>query len=438
VLQRKNLLKSLLNYGLIRFETKTKTYSMHRFLQFVIRENRSDFVEEDLRETLSVLTQNARTYRSLESSPWDQGESWYLHASELMKWISNYRDLLKEKADTKKVGLLHEGIGNWCVTHDQYSAALDAYKQALALYKKIDNIPKIGIAHHNAGWALLRMGKYPHALRHCEKAETIQRHLQQENILDYAVTLTTKGRIFEQQGKYPEALAYHTKSLKLRLENLPEMSAEIGISYNGKARCLHRIGDYQESLSLFDKTSQIYEAACGPKNPLYSQALINKSWVLLDLEQYSEALKLFKRCQSLLSSTPHVSQGDFAYVWNGIGWCHLYLNDYHASKKAFRKSLKLGLLYHGKNTSIVVRTYNGLGWCYLKHQEFDKGFKYLQTQLQLAARMYDKTPKLLGILENYEKALKEIEQIPEKKELFQQASELAHQVQSENIYSEHK
>lgn len=475
--EKADLLKALQMYGIIRYESDTKTFSIHRFFQLMLQDSRKGQLHEDIRQAVSLLAKHAKDYKFSDTSSWKKGQLWYLHACEVRKWL---RSSLKPMRDENgQLSLFYEGIGNWCVFNEIQQEALTAYYQALELRKA--GVPRIdtdiGRTYKCIGWTLYQLSHYQEALEACVKAEKLQHDTVGEEAIDYANILNVKGVTLSQIGEDEKGLACHLQALKIRLENLGagpvdiendlahltfhacskgkhskllkkleqrgealalhEKVVDVGRSLNNAAICLNKLGHPIKALEFSKRATEVYLASCGKENPLYIWSLMREARCLISLEQYQNALKLFQQAQQLNLDLRGKKHGDLSSPLEGIGRSYFYLKKYKLSRKFFKKALRIGKFYLGDNAFIVIRSYNGLGWCYLRDNQVQKGFKYLLKYLELSAEVYHNTPAMVVALGDFQKALKEASELEGETETVKQAADKALEISKMTLGKEH-
>jgi len=446
--ERKELLKALQTFGVIHYERKTKTFSMHRFFQYMIRESRKKQLQEDLSQVVSLLAKHADDYQFSDYSSWKQGQLWYLHACEAQKWLSQEQPHFSKPSKIREMHF-YEGIGNWCDGNNNFQEALDAFEKVLILKKSVLDLysPEIGRTYNDIARVLDILSRPAEALQACEKAESLQAHLKGEQALIYAKTLLTKGHILCQIGKSKEALKCHQQSLMIRLENLgyPHPSLEdslktlkasanqithniallrqqghyhaalelhekiidIGKSYFNISHCFLKTNHPRQALEVADKILEIYQELLDRKHPYLAWITMKKACCIHDLGDYRQALILFKEALSLLIALWGNDHVDLADCWNEIGNCYLHMNEFKEARKAFRSGLRISLRYEGEKSYLALEARHGIGCSYIKDNRINKGLRCLLTELRTSAEVYKNTPKIAALLQDFNTLLKE-------------------------------
>ncbi len=258
VLERKKIWKILQNRGLVSYEDKTKTFSIHRFLQFIIRENRKNHLEADLSQAISTLVNNAEGSLFLDQILWEEANFWYYHACEVRKWLLQCNLPSWSHKDKKNCFLLFNAIADWCNSNSHFEEALLSFEKCLSFKPEIlaENSPEIGRVYSQMSWTLFILFRRKEALNTCQKAEEIQRVFSGDAVLQYAETLEFIGFFLARNEKHEESLGYYRRALKIHLESL----GWFGDIENNLDSMLKYIKEIGKQITSFDKEGHHSEA----------------------------------------------------------------------------------------------------------------------------------------------------------------------------------
>jgi tetratricopeptide (TPR) repeat protein len=399
------ILKPLIDFGIIRYEETTQCFVLHRFFQCMLRESQKTFTEEYLREAIALLIEFSKDCEDEKRTPL---RSWRFHASEIIKWCNHHQSDLSPST-ILMLANIYKGISEWSIIYDyHYLDAVEACKKALKLLEASNQAesPTFGLLYSKLGLRLNFVGRYEEAIVFYDRALEIQSHYLSEDPIEYSKTLMRKGLTLCEQGEYGKSRECFHESLKLRMGHLDAAHPSIG-------RCLNCLGIPLLELKQFDQAKNLIEQALkiltnfhGGKHPLIASCFNNKAWVMYKENRFSEALDLFNQAHHINLSTG--SRGYLCRDLNGIGWCYIQLKKYQEAINAFNESLSIGLACYGQNNGPVLGAYKGLGWAYIKIGQWSEGLKYLMTQLEIGGVIYHQRPKMAEILEDFKQALIEV------------------------------
>ncbi len=457
---KKEILSALRNFGIIRYDAETKTFSIHRFFQYMIRESRKNNIEEDLTQAVELLSNHAKDYKFSELSTWATGRLWYLHACEVVKWFEK----LNSKTMKLSEALLFDGIGEWCSFNSRYSEAVRTQEKALDLRLSVlpPNDHSIGNNYVCLAWSLINSSRFKEALEPAEKGEEI---LKNGSFLDFAEALHIKAMVLRCLGRVEEAIEYNLKALSIRLEEmgifesdfeqvnkkrkevialrelnrsheallLHEKIVDIGRSLGNLGLCFHKIGKHQIAAKYFENCASIYEYNCGKTHPLFSRSLRSRAWNSLEQGQYDLAQKFFEQAITLQQK----DSVEIAYTYSGLGWCFVYKGDFKQALRYFKKTRSL--LKHHPDEYLFLQAkekfFRGMGLCYLKCGRIEKGLKYLVKQLRRAKELYANTPNMLLYLDEFHTDLKTAHSAT--LEQLQKAATVGYQISLETLGEGH-
>jgi CHAT domain-containing protein len=180
-------------------------------------------------------------------------------------------------------------LGNLGIAHSawgRYAEALGFYEQSLELATALKHEASIARLHNNIGAVYRQQGKLDQALEHYQKALAIDRRLKDETGI--AVRMANIGTVYMDRGEYERAREHGKAALltarakgqpdkiAIRLSNLGSVSVSLG-DYDAALKY------YEEALALHTKLNQRHEAAT---------VLSNMGSAYWYLERYPEAEKL--------------------------------------------------------------------------------------------------------------------------------------------------
>lgn len=405
------ILKSLQNYGLIRYEEKTQTFSIHRFFQCIVRENLKDRFKEDLGSVVLLLSKHSEDYQLDNPISWKKADVLYLHCCEIKKWLDKYHSSHGIQKYVTHEELLYDALSKWCIFNDHFKEGVEMCHKALEIRKKImDPLSKqIGKTYDRLAWAHIWLGQYSEALNACMKGEEIFGPAIKDTPLYHAGILHSKALILCDMGEYEQSINYNEYVLEVMKKELGESHYRIGFSLNNIAVGLTRMRRYEEALDLFERVSTLEKKVLKEKHPLSASNFANIAWVYYGQKQYYKALNFFRYAESIFMNEYGARKSNLASVWNGIGWCKFQLGKYKEAKSFFRKALHASTLYYGEVSRFAVKARKGLAWCYIKQKHYKKGIKNLRLFFQTGKRLYISAPKRLQKIEqDFQLALKEI------------------------------
>jgi len=228
-------------------------------------------------------------------------------------------DIIKKQSEASQLNF----IGKMYADQGKYADALEYYKKALDIQKKIlpDDSQAIASSYYDIGRVYSNQGNLNTALEYYQKALAIFKKILPGNHPDIALSYNNIGLVYSNQGNYTAALEYYQKALAILKKTLPEnhpsiasIYNNIGIAYNNKVcyKCSGRgsIGGLvciecfgigyvaqtiRTALKSFQTALKIYELVLPENHPEIAQAYNNIGMVFYRKKDYENAHKHLKK-----------------------------------------------------------------------------------------------------------------------------------------------
>jgi tetratricopeptide (TPR) repeat protein len=348
-------LKDLLAYSLVQRHTKTQMLSVHRLVQTVLRNARSEVRPAWTDRLLHALDHAFPSQRQSQLT------------LEQMEWCEKL--------------LPHALI---CINESQ----LSSWTLASLLIKIADYLLHYRGQHIEAGPLLER------ALAICEQ-ELGPTHL------DTALALNDLGGFYREQAKYADAESLLQRALAIYEQNLVPMHPntaetlnELGLLYGYQGRYVNAEHCFQRSLSICEQTM----GACDQRtlSPLGNLAVL-----FLRQERYAEAEPLFQRAlviceQELGSSHPRIS----LYLHNLASISHNQ-GKHAEAETLYQRALMIREQKLGSTHRLVATSLNSLARLYHDQGKYREAEPLYQRALAIREQRLGAThPDTAGCLRN--------------------------------------
>jgi CHAT domain-containing protein/lipopolysaccharide biosynthesis regulator YciM len=188
---------------------------------------------------------------------------------------------------TEASRLLDQGIQKFQTS--QFSAALQYWEQALALYREIGNRQGEAASLDNLGNTYLALGQYERAIAFHEQSLPITREIGDRQ--GEARSLNNLGNAYSSQGQYERAITFHEQSLEITQEigarQFEAASlASLGLSYKD-------LGHYQQAIVFLEQALKIMQEIGDQQRE--ARTLGNLGIVYENLGQYQRAIMFHKQ-----------------------------------------------------------------------------------------------------------------------------------------------
>jgi tetratricopeptide (TPR) repeat protein len=282
------LLQPLTSYSLIRRETGSESYSVHRMVQEAVK-GRMNEGEQRAWAERAVLAIN-EAFPKVEYATWPLCALLLAHATAGARLIDEWNF-----ESTQSARLLnHVGIYNY--ERGRYGESEPLYKRAVSIYEKALGPDRLLAASLNNLAELYRVQ------RRYKEAEPL--HWRALGIRESALgpahpsvanSLSNLATLFYSQGRYEEAEPASRRSLGIRESALGPDHPDVATSLNTLAAVYHRQGRYEEAEPLYKRALGIREDALGPDHPSVAQSLNNLAQLYAGEDRYEEAEPLCKQ-----------------------------------------------------------------------------------------------------------------------------------------------
>ncbi len=388
----------LRTYSLVRRVPETRTLTIHRLVQAVLRdsmpqEEQRCWAERTVRKIATVVPSSDDV---TERAEWERGKRYFLQvlaglshidswkmqsieAEQLMHWLGGYFSALGQFTQAEamfqqalQVGqallepedpLLAEHMNDLAVAYSKQGKLTQAERleqEALHIRTKAFGSEHSDVATclNNLGYIYILQGRYAQAEPLLLQALNIWQKVLAPEDLQSAFSLINLGWLYCLTGKYAQAEALNQEGLHIREHNLGENHfmvtyplMNLGIGYRGQ-------GDYSKADHLFQRALRIGEEALGEEHPSVGQNLYELAQLRVYQNRYDEAASLFQRAlarleQKLVPEHPAIPATYNAYA------ALLYKTGHHkAARDLYEKGLEIAQL--GNNKIHVTAALEGL------------------------------------------------------------------------------
>ena len=207
-----------------------------------------------------------------------------------------YSVLLDQSTDELENAHYNHHLGAVKDSQGEYSAAIDFYKESLAINKKhlsVDH-PNLASSYTGLGLVYSRTADYAQALEAHHQALDIFQRAFSPNNPRLAIAHGNIGRVYEQMGAYPAALSSHEKALGIFLETLPHNHPNIATCNCDLGKVYDKMGDLMKALASHEKALEIRKNVLHPDHPLLANSYYNVGSILARMDKDSRARPLLE------------------------------------------------------------------------------------------------------------------------------------------------
>jgi tetratricopeptide (TPR) repeat protein len=321
-LQWRETLREGCRYSLLERDADSRTLSLHRLVQEVVREGMGEEQRREWAERV-VRVLNAAT-PEVEFEAWPLCDRLLPHQLACAEYIDEQGSACLEAA--RLLNQTAEYLGE----RAQYSAAEPMYRRALAIREREmgDEQPQTATSLNDLAGLLQDQGNYAEAEPLYRRALAIRERALGTEHPDTATSLSDLGVLLDDRGDYAGAETLHLRALAICEKTLGAEHRDTATSLNNLATLLWAKGDYAGAEQLFRRALTIREKVLGPEHPDTAATINDLAWLLRDQGDYVESEALLRRAiavweHALGPEHPHtaVSLNNLALVVLAQGDC---------------------------------------------------------------------------------------------------------------------
>ncbi|MEL6556322.1 MAG: tetratricopeptide repeat protein [Cyanobacteria bacterium J06621_11] len=298
----RELLALLSQYSLVRWMGDPSTYSVHRLVQAVVRDQ---ITAEKSADWLAQITAAiADAHPGWDFSKWPQCQQLLPH------WL---RIVELGKASSYRSAALG-GVGNqagfFLTEQGRYDEAEPLLQQAVEIRQTElgKHHPSTASSLNNLALLYVSQGRYDEAEPLLQQAVEIRQTELGNRHLDTASSLFNLALLYKAQGRYVEAEPLYKQALEIRQTELGEHHPSTASSLNNLALLYKAQGRYVEAEPLLQQALKILRTELGDRHPSTATSLNNLAGLYKARGCYVEA-------ESLLQQALEIRQTE-------LGECH--------------------------------------------------------------------------------------------------------------------
>ncbi|MDY6802544.1 MAG: tetratricopeptide repeat protein [Cyanobacteriota bacterium] len=268
-----------------------------------------------------------------------------------------------------------------------FEAALETYKQVLAIRRELDD--KAGIAQtlNNMGDVYSDRAQYSQALDVLQQALALNRELGDS--VGTSETLNLIGFVYRRQKKYSEALELHEEALQ---------QAETAGDRRFVGESLHNLGAVYTSQGQFDRALNFYERAMAIREEVgdsrdIGRTLNNMGAVYFNQGNYDRALEIYQEALAIRKEIG--DRAGVARLLNNIAFLYRQKGDNSQALKFFEEAIST--LENIADNQSLGRIYNVIAELYREQTQPAKALEAYEKAFQAALKAEDRTGQISAL-----------------------------------------
>jgi len=227
-------------------------------------------------------------------------------------------------------------LGDVYINEDKLRQGEQAYRESLAMYKKLKNDLNAALQLRNLGAVYSLQRRDDEALSVLRQALKLARGAPQADTSFIAQVLNSIGIVYYRQGKLSKAEQLFTEGVML----LPPASGIYGPAdlLNNLGAIYHARRQYDKAEEYLTKALSIIEGQVGRDHPDLTFTLSSLAILYTDSRQFAKAEQQYRRALSLLESDPATFQTRIARLLQGLSRTYIAAGRYADAEAALSEA----------------------------------------------------------------------------------------------------
>lgn len=201
--------------------------------------------------------------------------------------------------------------------------------------------------------------------------------------VEYLISITKLGSLYETQGRYEEAEKLYQGALSLRKYLYGENDLEVATSLKDLAGLYHVLANYEKARGLYLQALGIQEKALSANDPDIANTL-NHIGVTYHAEgNYQEAESLYKEALKRQEKILDTNLSDIANFTSNLALLYYEQGRYSEAESLFKEVLAFKKRLLGEQHPDIATALNNLGLVYYVQENYEQAELYLQQALSL-------------------------------------------------------
>ena len=337
-------IEELQRYSLLQFNRVTKSLSIHRLVQVILKEDMKVILKEDRKVGMrarwaerAVRVVDRAFPEDVKVTTWERCQLYLPQALAGADLIEEYKFTFLEAA-----GLLYR-TGGYLFDRSQLAGAESLYQRALAIREK-----QLGPEHP-----------------------------------DVAQSLNSLALLYHFQDKYKEAEPLYQRALAIRKKRLGLKHPDVATSYDGLAGLYQEQGEYKNAELLYKKALAIREKVLGLEHPDVATSYDHLAGLYQEQGNYSDAEPLYQRALTIREKQLDPEHRDVANTYNNLAILYEAQGKYPQAEQLYKLALEIWEDQLGRKHRTVAICLNNLAQFYQKKNDYSRAEDYYKQALEV-------------------------------------------------------
>ncbi len=351
------VLTPLMRYSLIRRDPSRRTFSAHRLVQMVMREQMGAELRAEICQCLLNALDRALIGDPEDAQAWPRMSPFVEHVTMLLAHFAQ-----AQIAPSAKLSSIASQTGKLLLSQARFAEAEPMLRRAVATEEAL-----FGALHTKVAGALNDLADLLHstnrsseAERLCRRALAIDEALLGLEHADVARDLSNLATVLSATNRLPEAEDLYKRALAIDENALGPNDPKVAEDLNDLAVLLRESERFAEAEPLYRRSLLIDEGHFGTSDPKVAIRLSNLAEVLKATDRFSEAEPMIRRALSIVVATFGPEHPKVALMLNNLGGLLSRTKRFEEAEEHFRRGLAIDEERFGLEHPHIARDLNNL------------------------------------------------------------------------------
>ena len=360
--------------SLVQRQVETRTLSLHRLVQAVVRQQMSK--QEQIVWLRRVI---AAINTAIPEEPY---EAWS-QCERLLPHLLACATMLSDQQGGCNLGKVLRKAADYLRERIQYEQAESLYKRALRIWEQ-ENPPD----HREGMHALNGLAGLCYERAQFEQAEALYQRAWSigERVLgavhcEGATSLNGLATVSLRKGKYERAEKLYQQALHMRKQIWGSEHPDVAASLNNLAYLNATLGKHEQAEQFYQQAVRIYQQALGVDHPLVAYPLHGMAHLYAMQEKYEQAEPLYQQAGHIYERALGAEHPLVAYSLNDLAKIYTEQNRYEEGETLYLQAAQIWEQAWGPEHLLIADVFDHLAGLYIKQGKDEKAEPLYQQAL---------------------------------------------------------
>jgi tetratricopeptide (TPR) repeat protein len=410
----------LTGFSLVHRHPATRTLSVHRLVQAVLRDTMQEQEQRVWAERVIALV--SRAWPEPVFANWPRCQEYLPHALACA-------NLLAQWPVYSEVGVrLLTDVARYLSVRASYSEAERLLLQALALSEAQPDTDDVATARilHELGWIAHCRRQDVQAEDYYQRALIMRENKLGPDDIQTAQTLQKLGLLRVNRRAYTAAGPFLQRALAIREQRLGANHPEIAETLNALAMLARGLQNYALAEEHYQRALALYEQAFGPDTPEVATCVFNIATLLFSQKKYEQAESLYRRALEIRERVLGSEHPQTASTLDGLATDLRLQDKYTEAEPLSKRALTIQELILGREHPETAQSLLTLGMIKFHLGAYQEAETLCQQALEIRERLLSSNdPNLVTSMSNLALVYQAQKKYEQACSLFQRALDLS-------------